>query len=307
MCLSLSAKNKIGLIDGTIKPPPRTDPRFPMWKCCNDMVLSWIVHSIQPNIARGVIFSDTAFGVWRDLHDLFSQGDDSRIYQIRQEIAECRQGQQSASIYYTKLKALWDELSSYQEPLACSCDAMQILFDREEKERVMQFFMGLNESYSTIRGSILMMSPLPNTRKVHGLILQHERQMEAAARRDIPQTSHAMQAARTSNPPKSSFSPKPLKCTYCEEDTHLVDRCFYLKGFPVGHKWHGKNVKPKNKRGSAHNIELKKEPTNESPTLTADEYKQIMAMLHEKNGNNQPFANATGRVYEEDDWPGQAF
>jgi len=44
----------------------------------------------------------------------------------------------------------------------------------------MQLLMGLNEPYSTMRGSILMMSPIPDTRRVHGLILQHERQMDVA-------------------------------------------------------------------------------------------------------------------------------
>lgn len=78
-------------------------------------------------------------------------------------------------------------------------------------------------------------------------------------------------------------------------------------GFPVGHKWHGKNVKPKNKKAAIHNIEMKKESTNGSPMFTVEEYKHIMAMLHNKNGNDQPLANATGRGNEEDDWPGQAF
>ena len=50
----------------------------------------------------------------------------------------------------------------------------------EDKERVMQFLMGLNESYSQVRGSILMMSPFLDMRKVYGLILQQERQMEVA-------------------------------------------------------------------------------------------------------------------------------
>lgn len=223
---------------------PVTDPKFSMWKCCNDVVLTWILHSIQPDIARSVIFSDTAAAVWSDLEDRFSQGNDSRIYKIRQDIDECRQGSQSIFVHI-KLKALWDELASYQEPIVCSCAGAQTLVNREEKERVMQFLMGLKDSYSNISGSILMMNPLPDIKKVHGLILQHERQMEAATCCEHPSISHAMQAARTSSTPKTSFSRKPLKCTYCEEENHLVDRCFYLKGFPVGHKWHGKNMKPR--------------------------------------------------------------
>ena len=67
---------------------------------------------------------------------------------------------------------------------------------REEKERVMQFLMELNEQYSQVRGSILMMSPPPDTQKVHGLVLQQERQMEVAIRQEIVSASHAMQTTR---------------------------------------------------------------------------------------------------------------
>jgi hypothetical protein len=40
---SLSAKNKLGLIDGSIEAPPTNDAKFPLWQCCNDLVVSWIL------------------------------------------------------------------------------------------------------------------------------------------------------------------------------------------------------------------------------------------------------------------------
>ncbi|KAB5540678.1 hypothetical protein DKX38_013652 [Salix brachista] len=179
-----------------------------------------------------------------------------------------------------------------KEPIPCSCDMLKKIADREEKEKVMQFLMGLNEPYSQIHGSILMMNPMPDTRKAHGLILQQERQMEVAARNSTVPASHAMQVARRGGSQTvTSFGSKKF-CTHCEQGGHLVDQCYYLIGFPIGHKWHGKNVKPRNKKTTINNIEVKRESANESPTFTAEEYKQIMALL--KNGNNQPFANATG-------------
>ena len=88
---------------------------------------------------------------------------------------EHKQGQQSISVYYTKLKAFWDELSSYHEVLSCSCGGLEKLKERDEKERVMQFLMGLNDSYAAIRGQILLMHPLPDTRRVYSLVLQQGR------------------------------------------------------------------------------------------------------------------------------------
>lgn len=40
----------------------------------------------------------------------------------------------------------------------------------------MQFLMGLNESYSHIRGQILLNEPMPPINKVFSLVIQEERQ-----------------------------------------------------------------------------------------------------------------------------------
>ncbi|XP_070672114.1 uncharacterized protein [Malus domestica] len=300
MRIGLSAKNKIGLIDESITTPKPTEAKYATWKRCNDMVLLWIVNSVHSDIAGSILYTDTAAGIWNDLKDKFSQGNDSRIYQIRQEIVEHRQGQQSVSAYYTKMKAFWDELASYHDLLTCTCEGLQQLAEREEKEIVMQFLMRLNDSYTTVHGSILMMSPLPDTRKVHALGLQQERQVEVASWRENLSNHHAMQTSHSTTTQGTTSSKKLLKCIYCDKG-HLVDDCFFLNGFPVDHKFHGKNVKPKGKKPLAHNaqtnpLQLVKTMLTEGPTFTTEEYNQIMAMLRKGNG----------RGYEEDDWPGQA-
>ena len=48
--------------------------------------------------------------------------------------------------------------------------------DYQQHEYVMQFLMGLNESYAQNRGQILMIEPLPSLSKVFSLIIQEERQ-----------------------------------------------------------------------------------------------------------------------------------
>ncbi|KAI5347152.1 hypothetical protein L3X38_015031 [Prunus dulcis] len=181
---------------------------------------------------------------------------------------------------------------------------MKNLTEREEKERVMQFLMGLNDTYSTVQGSILMMNPLSDTRKVHGLVLQHESQVEVTSRNDSLITPHAMQIS-CSSVPGSSQPCKSLKCTNCDGDGHTKERCYFITGFPVGHKWHGKNVKPRNQRYSltVHNVEIHPLPakptdttkttTADGPTFTTEEYNELIAMLRNKKGNGKPLAHAT--------------
>jgi hypothetical protein len=68
----------------------------------------------------------------------------------------------------------------------------------------------------------------------------------------------------------------------------------------VGHKLHGKNVKPKNKRLAAYTAEKDTVPEhdtkrNKSPTFTTEEYNQLIVLLHNRL-SNFPLANATGIV-----------
>jgi hypothetical protein len=60
MMMSLEAKNKLGFINGTIKAPSETDPKYRAWRQCNQIIKSWILNSISPSLTNTVIFSDTA-------------------------------------------------------------------------------------------------------------------------------------------------------------------------------------------------------------------------------------------------------
>ena len=129
--------------------------------------------------------------------------------------------------------------------------------------------------------------------------------MDVASRRDIGMNFHAMQVRR--NPTFQSFnkyntntsSRKLLKCNYCDGDGHLVDHCYYIIGFLEGHRCHGKNVKPRNKRSMANNTEVVHSATRavhtatnskyntsvpDGPTFTTEEYNHIIAMLRNGNG-----------------------
>lgn len=56
------------------------------------------------------------------------------------------------SEYYTKLKGSWDELWNYRPVPDCSCGSFGILLKYQQQEQILQFLMGLNESFAHIRG-----------------------------------------------------------------------------------------------------------------------------------------------------------
>jgi hypothetical protein len=52
---------------------------------------------------------------------------------------------------------------------------MKQVFENYQQACLMQFLMGLNESFTQVRGQILLMDPMPNIDRVFSLIRQEER------------------------------------------------------------------------------------------------------------------------------------
>ena len=77
------------------------------------MIISWLTHSFEVDIADGIIHAKTAHHVWVDLHDQFSQKNALAILKIQKSMAMMSQGTMTLSAYFTKVKALWDELEAY--------------------------------------------------------------------------------------------------------------------------------------------------------------------------------------------------
>nr|GMC53040.1 uncharacterized protein LOC109166032 [Ipomoea batatas] len=91
MEMALKSKNKMVLVDCSLTIPGVTDPKFFYWDQCNIMVLSWILRAVSPTIGQGVLWINTAEGVWKDLKKRFSQQDEFRVADIRSEIYRTKQ------------------------------------------------------------------------------------------------------------------------------------------------------------------------------------------------------------------------
>ncbi|XP_022137569.1 uncharacterized protein LOC111008986 [Momordica charantia] len=104
------------------------------------------------------------------------QSNAERILEIYKDIASHRQGNSSITSYFTKLETLWEELETYSDlPQCCSYSATdQKPSKLVEREKVMQFLVGLNDSYSTICSQILLIRPFPTVEKAYSIIIMQE-------------------------------------------------------------------------------------------------------------------------------------
>ncbi|XP_075097834.1 uncharacterized protein LOC142175155 [Nicotiana tabacum] len=171
MLTSLSAKNKLGLVTWKVPQPPPNFPYYPYWERCNDMVKAWITNSLTREIAVSVTCLNTARKVWSDINERFGQSNGSKYIHLQREISSTSQGSSDIATYFTKMGALWDELNSAYVGPTCSCRALPKFI---EDHHPFQFLSGLNEFYSTIKSSIMLMSPLLSISKTY-FLLQHEK------------------------------------------------------------------------------------------------------------------------------------
>lgn len=229
MLTALSAKNKVEFVDGSIQGYASNHPLHAAWKRTNNMVVSWMVHSVSPSIRQSILWMDDARDIWKDLKSRYSQGDLLRISELQQDMASIRQGDKTIIDYFTRLRIIWDELESYQpDPFCtcnpkCTCDALVSVVERKKQDQVIQFLRGLNDQFSTIKSNVLMMDPLPDIARVFSYAVQQERQINS---NDMIGNNSMINAASTSS------SNSGLSFTYCGKDNHTVDRCFRKNGFP---------------------------------------------------------------------------
>ncbi|XP_070054749.1 uncharacterized protein [Nicotiana tomentosiformis] len=70
------------------------------------------MNSIAPTLISGIAYAASAQTVLMDLQERFDKVNDTRCYNLHKEIATLSQGTASISVYYSKLKDLWDKSES---------------------------------------------------------------------------------------------------------------------------------------------------------------------------------------------------
>ncbi|KAG4989520.1 hypothetical protein JHK82_031844 [Glycine max] len=72
MLITLTAKNKVKFVNGSISKLAATRALFSAWKICNNMVVSWLVHSVSTSIRQIILWMDNVVDIWKDLKARYS-------------------------------------------------------------------------------------------------------------------------------------------------------------------------------------------------------------------------------------------
>jgi hypothetical protein len=120
-----------GYIDGTLPCPPKLvsavtaagarvsvpNPAYRAWVVQDQAILSALHSSLTEGVAGLVPFALTSQEVWAMLETSFASQSNAHSMAIRRQLGDMKKCDQTASVYFNKIKALTDTLSAIGEPL----------------------------------------------------------------------------------------------------------------------------------------------------------------------------------------------
>ncbi|XP_074293567.1 uncharacterized protein LOC141620650 [Silene latifolia] len=263
--LALLAKGKLDYIDGTIYKPSTSDPDYKSWRSVNALVCAWIFNSIDPDLRTSISLRDEATQLWADIKQRFTLVNDAHIYQLENDIMNCKQGPtKTVMAYYGRIKKLWDDLiASDAFPVCecnpCTCNLVHLLNRLREKKRVRSFLMGLDARYAVLRSHIIGAESLPSLNQIYSRLLQEDGMhttLNTTSNDSRPDpmiyVAHASYGPRNTEggghdsrtrkasrsdslTPAKPPTPNPPKPTYlaCKRPGHSFKSCFRVTGlFP---------------------------------------------------------------------------
>ncbi|CAL9222589.1 unnamed protein product, partial [Arabidopsis halleri] len=168
----------------------------------------------------------------------WSRNNVPRIYRIEQKLAGLRQGSLDVNTFYTKLVTIWEEVKSAHDFQVCQCNGCDCDLDRKwmdlfERNFVIKFLFGLNDSYEHIRESIVMLDPLPDLEKT----LNMSPQSDSGFSYNQPEFDTYSGHNEIVGAVAGGYKPRQCPvCTYYGLQGHIVTKCYKLHGYPPGYK-----------------------------------------------------------------------
>ena len=159
-----------------LKPMPAvTDPAYSQWDVENFTVMSWLIGSMESTIGQGYYMFDTAEAIWKAVAHTYSKtGNDEHVYAIRMKLRATIQGDLSVGEYYATLCRLWQELDHFQEYQPDCAKDKTAYMKSIDKERVMDFLGGLNDTLDVVRSQVLSRDPFPSVREAYHAVDREE-------------------------------------------------------------------------------------------------------------------------------------
>ncbi|XP_070020187.1 uncharacterized protein LOC142180866 [Nicotiana tabacum] len=191
---------------------------------------------MSPKLVNGIVYDSNAHEVWTDLQDRFNKINGSRIYNLYRKIAAVSQGTSSISAYHSRLKLLWDAYSSLIPNLLVTPETREFITHLEQ-QKLFQFLMRLNDSFSAIRSQMLLLSPSPSVSHAYAMLIHEESQRKVCmTNTHVNEVNDSTALMSSRDNPQKVKRYGNLSYEYCRIKGHTKDTCYKLVGYPPGFK-----------------------------------------------------------------------
>ena len=123
MIIGLTIKNKMSFVDGTLPQSSSTSSDHKAWIRSNNMVIGWLIASMDRLTTQSIMYCSTAQEIWSDLEEHFGQASMASLYSLQEQLTNMSpQPDQHIADYFTKMKTIWDELDHLSSLPYCKCN-----------------------------------------------------------------------------------------------------------------------------------------------------------------------------------------
>lgn len=226
--IALGGRSKLGYVNGHIKAPDPSSKDYEAWQCKDQLVMSWLLNSMENNIAEIFSYSESSMDLWEAVKEMYgNQNNAARVFQIKRDLANLQQDGKTYVQLLGILKGMWSELALYRPHTV----DIAVLKKRDEEDKIFQLLSSLGPDYEDLRSRVLMNSDLPSLASVCATIQREEARrkvMNPEPRITLPET-RAYAVTRQMKGNKAYKGKRPdLKCTHCHNLGHTIGRCWIL-------------------------------------------------------------------------------
>ncbi|CAN0917571.1 hypothetical protein LINGRAHAP2_LOCUS30376 [Linum grandiflorum] len=172
--MHIKGRGKGGYMTGETKALASTDPTFQTWDEHDNLVRTWLINSMKPNIGENFILHPTAKVIWDAARQTYSTVDNARaMFKIEQQLFHLHQGEIDVTEYYTQLGHHWLHLENYEAQTRYSGRSRTLQAIYREK-RTLTFLLGLNQDLDGIKSRIMSTKLFPSLSEAFAEILGEE-------------------------------------------------------------------------------------------------------------------------------------
>ncbi|KAF3775973.1 Retrovirus-related Pol polyprotein from transposon TNT 1-94 [Nymphaea thermarum] len=217
--------------------------KYSTWEEDNNIVMSWIMNSVQAHITPMIAYYTSAKHMWEFLKQTYSHDKNmSKVLQVEEELLKLQQGDSDLAQYFASVKSAYERLKALRPPCQ-SCYKTHF-----EQHMVAKFLAGLSPDFAVAKARMLTGAEIPDLAEAYNrlsrlavtlspsstdasssaLAAPGVRGQSLAISGSRGQTFNRGRGGRSSGGGRGRF-----QCTFCGRLGHLEDRCWNKHGRPM--------------------------------------------------------------------------